>query len=179
MRIDFLKRLFTLLVMLCAWTGAQAAPAHIETHLNEPRVAGQGPFTWFGLRIYDAELWVGPKGYQPNEPFVLDLRYARKLDGVKIAEASAEQMAKVGAGTASQRAAWLARMKEIFPNVKDGSRISGVFLPAGGARFYLDGRPLAAVPDPEFARAFFAIWLDPGTSARGLRAALLKDAAAR
>ncbi len=179
MRIHFAKRLFTLIVMLCAWAGAQAAPAHIETHLTEPRVAGQGPFTWFGLRIYDAELWVGPKGYQPNEPFVLELRYARKLDGVKIAEASAEQMAKVGAGSANQRAAWLARMKEIFPNVKDGSRISGVFLPASGARFYLDGKLLASVPDPQFARAFFAIWLDPKTTAPGLRAALLKDAAPR
>ena len=70
-------------------------------------------------------------------------------------------------------------MKEIFPNVQEGSRISGVYLPTGGARFYLDGKPLASVPDPEFARAFFAIWLDPKTTAPSLRTALLKDAAAR
>ena len=172
-----IKRLVTLCVMLIAWGAAHAGPAHI--HLTQPRLAGQGAFTWFGLKIYDAELWVGEKGFQPDEPFVLDLRYARKLDGIKIAEASAEQMEKIGAGTALQRAAWLARMKEIFPDVKQGSRISGVFLPAGGARFYLDGKPLASVPDPEFARAFFAIWFDPKTTAKGLRAALLKDAAPR
>ena len=173
------KRLFTFFVMLAALSAVQAAPAHIESHLTQPRLAGQGPFTWFGMKIYDAELWVGDKGYQPNEPFVLELRYARRLDGAKIAVASAEQMEKIGAGTAVQRAAWLARMKEIFPDVKEGSRISGVFLPASGARFYLDGKALASVPDPEFARAFFAIWLDLRTTAKGLRTALLKDAAPR
>lgn len=178
-----IKRFVSLIVLLVACGAslatAAAAPAHIQSHLTQARLSGEGPFTWFGLKIYDAQLWVGEKGYAPNEPFVLDLRYARKLNGVKIAEASAEQMEKIGAGTAAQRAAWLGRMKEIFPDVKDGTRISGVFLPASGARFYLDGKPLASVPDPEFARAFFAIWLDPKTTARPLRASLLKDAASR
>jgi hypothetical protein len=174
-----MRRLFASVVMLIACSAALAAPAYVDSNLSTPRLAGQGPFTWFGLKIYDAELWVGDQGYAPNAPFVLDLRYARKLDGIKIAEASAEQMEKIGAGTAAQRAAWLGRMKEIFPDVKEGSRISGVFLPGSGARFYLDGKPLASVPDPEFARAFFAIWLDPKTTARSLRSALLKDAAPR
>ncbi len=174
-----IKRLFSLAVMLIAFSAAHAAPAHVEAHLSKARLAGQGPFTWFGLRVYDAELWVGEKGYVPGEPFVLELRYARKLDGIKIAEASADQMAKIGAGSATQRTAWLARMKEIFPDVKEGSRITGVYLPASGARFYLDGKPLASVPDPDFARAFFAIWLDPKTTAGSLRTALLKDAAPR
>ena len=174
-----LKRLATLLAMLCAFNGAQAAPPHIEEHLVQARSAGKGAYTWFGLRIYDAELWVGEKGYQVGAPFGLELRYARKLDGAKIARASFDEMEKLGVGSPVQRAAWLARMNEIFPDVKEGTRLSGVNLGAGGARFYLDGKALASVPDPEFARAFFAIWLDPGTSARALRTALLKDAAAR
>ena len=155
------------------------APAHIVEYLKQPRLAGAGAFKWFGMRIYDAELWVGEQGYQSGAPLVLELRYARKLDGVKIAEASAREMEKLSAGTPAQRAAWLARMKQIFPDVKEGSRISGVFLPGSGARFYLDGKTLASVTDPEFALAFFAIWLDPGTSAKDLRTALLRDAGAR
>ena len=174
-----LKRLITLAVLLLHCAGALAAPAHIEGHVPSARLAGQGAFTWFGIRIYDAELWVGEQGYQPGQPFALELRYARRLDGVKIAEASADEMEKLGAGTAAQRRAWLARMKEVFPDVREGTRISGVFVPAGGVRFYLDGRALASIPDPQFAAAFFAIWLDPRTTAGKLRTALLKDAAPR
>ena len=156
-----------------------AAPLHIGAHLDRPRLAGEGSFTWFGLALYDARLWVGEQGYQAGAPFVLELRYARRLDGARIAEASAGQMEKAGAGTPAQRAAWLARMRAIFPDVQEGSRIAGAYLPGGGARFYLDGKPLASVPDPAFADAFFGIWLGAGASAPGLRAALLKDGAPR
>lgn len=172
-------RILALCIMLFALHGAHAAAPHVDAHLNQPRVAGAGTFTYFGLKIYDAKLWVGEKGYRPDAPFVLELEYARKLRGTKIAEASADQMEQIGAGTAAQRAAWLARMKEIFPNVREGTRISGVNVPGNGARFYLDGQPLASVLDPEFARAFFAIWLDPKTTAPELRTALLKEAGSR
>jgi hypothetical protein len=174
-------RLFAVFFLLLALGGAHAAPAHIEEHLSDARLAGAGSFTWFGLAIYDAELWVGRQGYRPAAPgaapFVLDLHYARSLSGKKIAEASAEQMKKIKAGTELQRKAWLARMLEIFPDVQQGTRISGVYLPTSGAHFYLNGKALASVPDPEFARAFFGIWLDPASTAQGLRKDLLRRAA--
>jgi hypothetical protein len=175
------QRVLVLLFVLVSLAGPAAAdmPSHIDENVKQARLAGKGTYTWFGLRIYDAELWVGDQGCAGDAPYVLVLRYARKLDGVKIAQASADEMEKLGAGSISQRAAWLARMKEIFPDVKEGTRISGVFLPGAGVRFYLDGQALASVPDPDFARAFFAIWLDPKTSAKSLRAALLKDAGPR
>ena len=158
---------------------ARAAPVHIEHDVPQARLAGSGNFTWFALKIYSAELWVGPQGYGPTAPFALDLRYARKLNGRKIAEASVEQMEKIGAGSASERRAWLQKMTAIFPDVQEGSRITGVFAPGEGARFYLDGKPMATINDAGFARAFFGIWLDPNTTAPALRAALLKEAGPR
>ncbi|MGZ3254667.1 MAG: chalcone isomerase family protein, partial [Burkholderiaceae bacterium] len=109
--------------------------------------------------------------------FVLDLRYAKNLDGESIAEASLKEMQKIGAGSTQQQQVWLAKMKTIFPNVKKGTHISGVYLPDQGARFYLDGKFLSEVPDPAFARAFFGIWLDPKTSDKKLRSALLSGPA--
>ncbi|GJI87925.1 chalcone isomerase family protein [Duganella hordei] len=169
-----------LLPLLLAMAPARAAPAFVEAELGTARLAGRGAFTYFGLTIYTAELWVGPQGYRPAAreaaPYVLELRYARALDGHRIATASAEQMERTGAGTPAQRAAWLARMQSIFPDVQEGSRLAGVFLPGHGVRFYRDGKPLALVGDAAFAQAFFGIWLDPATTAPRLREALLRGA---
>ena len=115
--------------------------------MPQARLAGSGTYTFFTMKIYAAELWVGPQGYAPAAPFALDLRYARKLDGRKIAEASVEQMEKIGAGSPAQRKAWLQKMLAIFPDVHEGSHITGIFVPDEGARFYLDGKPLASIND--------------------------------
>lgn len=184
-----MSRLRALLAGLLLWCGAAAGlalaapPAAALQELPAARLAGQGEFTWFGLSIYQAELWVGRDGYLADAPaaapFLLDLRYARALNGKKIAQASYEQMRKIGAGSEAERLAWLKTMTAIFPDVKEGTHLSGLYLPGRGLRLYLDGGALAEVADPAFAAAFFGIWLDPASTAQKLRLALLQNAAPR
>ena len=154
--------------------------AHIESELGKPRLLGQAPFRWFGLKIYEAQLWAGEQGYLPGSaPLVLKLQYARNLQGSKIAESSDEQMAQLGQGSAAERVGWLSAMRGLFPDVQDGQHLTGVWLPDIGVRFYLNGKRLGEIRDPAFARAFFAIWLDPATSAPALRTALLRNVSLR
>ena len=159
--------------------GAAVAPLHIEADMPGARLSGAGSFRYFGLHIYDAEFWVSPNGYRAAAPkaekFALDLRYARSLVGKKIAVSSADEMKKLGLGTPEQRNDWQARMEKIFPDVQEGTRITGIYLPGQGARFYRDGKPLGDILDPEFGHAFFAIWLDPKTTGGKLRDALLAN----
>ncbi|KQV90420.1 hypothetical protein ASD15_24100 [Massilia sp. Root351] len=178
---------------LAASAGASAvtppAPLAIVEDLQPVRLAGEGSYRYFGLLIYDARLWVGSQGYRDSEPgaapFVLELRYERSLQGGRIAQASAEQMEKLGLGSAEQRQAWLETMRGIFPDVREHDRIAGRYVPGQGVRFYLNGAPLAGrreagmdpAMDDRFAQAFFAIWLSPRTTAPSLRKALLRDAA--
>jgi hypothetical protein len=68
-------------------------------------------------------------------------------------------------------------MAKIFPDVRPGDHILGVHLPEG-ARFFYNDQLVGSIEEPAFARAFFAIWLDPKTSAPDLRTALLKRPAA-
>jgi hypothetical protein len=42
----------------------------------------------------------------------------------------------------------------IFPDVKEGSRITGIHIPNEAARFYLNGKFLGEIRDPEFAHSF-------------------------
>ncbi len=167
-------------LMLCVlpvYAASDAVPSYIQNELTDARLSGQGSFRWFGLKIYDAALWV--EGNEHNADaltsakFVLDLGYARDLYGERIAQSSISGISQLGFGTAGQRAVWLAKMKSLFPDVHAGTHISGVYLPSQGVRFYLDSKLLGEIDDPEFARAFFAIWLDPRTSAAKLRSQLL------
>lgn len=156
-------------------------PVAVVQGLQPLRLAGEGSYRWFGLLIYEARLWVGQQGYRDSDPgaapFVLELRYARSLQGSRIAEASVEQMEKVGAGSAEQRKAWLQAMTGLFPDIRKHDRLAGRYEPGQGVRFFLNGAPLGGQLDDEFAQAFFAIWLSPRTTAPSLRAALLRDAA--
>ena len=64
-------------------------------------------------------------------------------------------------------------MTRLFPDVEAGDRITGVQRPGEGARFYFNAALRGEVPDAEFARRFFGIWLAPQTSEPALREALL------
>lgn len=157
------RLLAALLLGLAAQAGASSSLPQL----------GEGTLRWFGFKIYDATLWAADRAASLAAPLRLELRYARALQGAAIAAASDEQMARLGFGTRAQRAAWLQAMRDVFPDVEAGDALAGEHLPGRGARFYRNGALIGEVPDPEFSRAFFSIWLDPRTAEPGLRAALL------
>ena len=163
-------------------TAAATISAEARSYLGEPRLAGTGRLTWFGLHVYDAALYL-PGGVTPatlgDSRFVLELRYARALEGRAIATASRDEMARMNLADAATLARWTEQMARLFPDVKRDQRLAGVNLPGRGVSFYFDGRPLGTIDDPAFARAFFAIWLDERTRAPQLRQALLAGTPAR
>ena len=166
--------------------GSASAPAsavamtpapYVNRYVSDARLAGEGRLTWLGFHVYDAQLFA-PARFNLDDalrqPFVLELTYARKLEGKAIAAASRDEMQRMGLGTPEQQARWLARMEALFPDVDKGRRIAGVNQPGAGARFYVDGVFAGSIDEPDFARAFFAIWFDPRTRAPRLRDSLLK-----
>ncbi len=151
-------------------------PAAIRAALPDAELSGGSSFRWFGLKLYDARLWSARKGLAPDNwettPMALELIYARTLYGERIAKASVDEMRNVGFGTPAQHAAWLEAMKRVFPDVSEGTQLVGIYQPGGATRFLRDGQPAGEIADPEFGKAFFAIWLHPKTSATKLRLAL-------
>lgn len=154
-----------------------AVPAPVGGYLGEARLAGEGLLRWFGMRIYEARLWVGSPPFDESRlhasTFALELRYARSLGGKAIAATSRDEIARLGLGTPAQREAWFDAMARLFPDVSAGDRLTGVHRPGRGVVFYQDDRRIGAVEDADFGPAFFAIWLHPRTAAPELREALL------
>lgn len=159
-----------------------AKPPHVTDYVEGPRLGGSGRLTWWGFQVYDAHLFVPSRGLDPanftRTPFVLELTYKRELSGKAIADASRDEILRLGFGSADARTRWHAEMARLFPDVKAGSTLAGVNLPGKGVRFYADGKRVGSIDEPEFARAFFAIWLDERTAAPRLRDSLLQEARA-
>lgn len=167
------------LALLLAAPGVHAQsvpPAEVSGDLPGARLQGEGRLRFLGLHVYDALLWTQrPLAASDAEraPVALELRYARSLRGALIAERSIDEMRRVSAFDEEQAQRWLGAMKQLFPDVNAGDRITGVHRPGEGARFHVNGRLAGEVRDPLFARLFFGIWLSPRTSEPQLRNALL------
>lgn len=131
----------------------------------------------WGFEVYDARLWT-PVGFRHSTytqfPFALELQYLRKLEGTAIASRSIDEMRRVGPFSDAQAQSWLTAMRELFPDVRQGERITGLNLPGVGAEFWFNGQRVGVVKDPAFARLFFGIWLDERTSEPKMRAQLLQ-----
>ena len=148
-------------------------PTAVCSVLESCRMVGKGTLRWWGLHVYDAALWSRDGRWQADAPYVLDIVYARKFTSAQITETSVEEFRRLGVNDESKLARWQAAMRRTFPDVRPGSRLIGVYRPQRGAQFYSATGLLGSIDDPEFARRFFDIWLDPRTQKQELRAALL------
>jgi Chalcone isomerase-like len=171
-----LRQLLLSIMLSVAATAVWADTAWISEALPGAQKAGNGRLTWFGFKVYDADLWVDADfkaSRFASEPLLLNLTYLRELKGADIAKRSKDEMAKIGRGTPELRLQWYEQMKKIFPDVKAGDALAGLHQPGQGVKFFRNGKLLAEVADSKFAEAFFAIWLDAKTPVPELRNKLI------
>ena len=174
-----------LAVAIVAFAAATAATAHhvvVEAPPLPPEVAalvlgttpqGGGELKFFGLPVYGGWYWGDGHAWHPDRPYALDLHYHRHFTGIEIAQRSIVEMEKRGYTNAEERDRWGNAMRRIFPDVRKGARITGVHTSTGSVRYFLNGAAIGEIADRDFARAFFGIWLDPGTSRPAFRKKLL------
>ena len=159
---------------------AQTVPAELRGTLPLATLAGSSKLTYWGFDVYTASLWVTP-GFKAAEyeryAFALELAYLRDFSSEDITRRSLDEMRRLQNISSTRAQQWERALRDIFPNVKAGDRISGVNRPGLGVQFLTNGQPTGDIRDVEFARLFFGIWLLPDTSEPRLRQALLSQAA--
>jgi hypothetical protein len=151
----------------------------LQPHLNTPRLVGQGKYTYWGFDVYMASLWTGERSLRSDQwqtqRLALELRYLRDFDGKDIAKRSVDEMHMQNPLTPSTAQAWLKTLEALFPNVRKGQSLTGIYVPNSSAQFLFNNAPLGTIADTELAKRFFAIWLSPQTSAPELRLKLFSE----
>jgi hypothetical protein len=161
---------------LLAQTAAITPSPELATNLPGATLQGSGRLRFLGLAVYDARLWHGGSKVGSDwaaAPFALELIYARALKGPLIAERSVKEMRRQRDLSDAEAERWTSAMTAIFPDVKEGDRITGFNVPGMGARFAINGAMKGDIRDLEFAKLFFGIWLSEKSSEPALRRALL------
>ena len=153
-----------------------AVPPEVAAALPGAVLQGSGRLRFFGLSVYDARLWRGAAPVAADwmsAPLALELIYLRSLVGKLIAERSIKEMRRQRELSDDEATRWETAMTQMFPDVKDGDRITGILVPGLGARFAINGVVKGDIRDLEFAKLFFGIWLSEKSSETALRRALL------
>ena len=164
------------LFMMCSLNAsANSLPELVTRDLTGLAVRGGAVMRFIGLKVYDVRLWTPMKPFTYADPFVVELVYNMSFSGKDIADRSVQEMRAQGVSDEKKLKRWGDEMAKIFPDIKQGDTLIGVSLPGKEARFYNREKLIATVPDPEFAKAFFDIWLSEKTTEPKLRVKLLGE----
>ena len=134
---------------------------------------GSGRLSVVFWDVYDATLYAPNGKWNAHSPYALSIHYFREIAGVDIAKRSEEEIRKQGFTDDAKLAEWQAEMRGIFPDVKNGSKLTAIFTPRKSTDFYSDGTHIGSIRGDEFAAYFFNIWLSEKTSEPDLRRKLL------
>lgn len=158
---------------LCIFAAQASADWRAGVH-NE-NLVGSADFRLYGFHVYEARLWSSVAVPDLLSPFALELIYQRNIDKQTLIDTSLDEMRRIAGDDLYRRRsdAWAEQMRRSFVDVIPGSRITGLYLPGIGCRFYVDDRLHHEVADPVFAKLFFAIWLAPQTRYPKMREQLL------
>ncbi len=155
------------------WLVQANATTLIEAHIPNAQMVASGRLTVFLFDVYDASFYTENGKREVEPPFALKLSYLRDIDGEKIADQSAEEIRNQGRVDEIKLADWHSQMRNIFPDVKKGDSITGIYKTTNECSFYKNNRLLGQISDGQFCEVFFDIWFGEKTSAPALRNKLI------
>lgn len=155
--------------------GLAQADTLIEKHIPHAQVVATARLTVLLFDIYDASFYTVYGKPEVKPPFALKLSYLRDLKGEKIADRSAEEMRLQQLVSEVTLADWHTQMRNIFPDVKKGDAITGIYKDNAQCTFYKNNTFIGQMNDGQFCDMFFDIWFGEKTTAPGLRKKLLNQ----
>ena len=108
-------------------------------------------------------------------PKRLEISYFWHIAGHHFGRAGEEVLGRnVGTSTLALLAPRLERIGALYEDVRPGDRYALTYVPGRGTELALNGRRLGVIEGPDFAAAYFSIWLGADPLDRPLRKQLLE-----
>ncbi len=158
------------LLLLAATANATSL---IQKQIPDAQMVATSRLTVFLFDVYDASFYTTDGKRQVTPPYALKLAYLRDIKGEKIADQSTEEIRNQGIVDEVTLADWHSQMRKIFPNVKKGDNITGIYKEAAECTFYKNDSLIGQINNKQFCGAFFDIWFGEKTSQPGLRNKLI------
>ena len=136
----------------------------VQHRIPSAEKVGEGRLTFWMWDIYDAALYAQNGRWSPHQPFALSLTYFRNIAGADIADRSIEEMRGQGFSDEALLNQWHEEMEAIFPDVKDGTTLTAIFIPGQLTEFFNGKQSIGMIDGAEFVERFSAIWLSAKTS---------------
>lgn len=173
-------RLAAILLVLISATAALAQsgglrplPPQIVSKAPGIRPFGSGRHTYWGIRMYDATLWIVGPQWSPATPHALDLEPGRAVPSDTLVKNAISEMRDLKVGNDQQLRTWQGELKQLIPDVKQGDQVVIFCSPSNRTFVYLNNSSTGSVDDPSFCPALMSVWLHPQTKHQTVRRSLL------
>lgn len=167
-----MPKLFVVLV-LCfpLFASSLAAKPYIEAAgVKDARAISDVPFTWLGLKLYDAALYTpGGAPFSWQSPLAIELTYARKLPRSKLVNATRDELKRLE-GNRADHPAIVAELERCLRDVMRGDRFTAVARTSASVDLFFNGTKACRLTQAGIGKRFLKIWLsDNSRSARASR----------
>ncbi|MFO7725214.1 MAG: chalcone isomerase family protein [Oceanipulchritudo sp.] len=180
MNRNTLSLLFFLCLLGLAQTPALAAfEDSVEVDGKTLLKTGQGNFRWMFIKVYEGALYMDAEkpGADPLEDVAkqLVLEYRVEITAEEFRKSGSEFLRRnVDEKTLDSIQDRLERLHAAYVDVGKGDRYTLSYLPEKGTTLSLNGEPLVTVEGPDFAQAYYTIWLGENPVKDSFRDALLE-----
>jgi hypothetical protein len=134
---------------------------------------GKGRHSWWGIRMYDATLWIVGPQWSAAAPHALDIEPGRDVPADTLVNNAIAEMRDLKVGDESKLRIWQAEMKKVLPNVRQGDQVVIFCADTNRTLAYLNNSSTGEVDDPSFCPAVMSVWLHPQTKHQAMRKSLL------
>jgi len=172
MRRAFIGLVASAALLASAW--ASSRPSELSGVIAAPKPYGSATLSWLFFTAYDASLWTDAPAWSMDSTFALVIVYRMSFTRQELVERTLEEMGRLSPLDAPARERLSEALRNAFPDVKPGDRITALRVPGRPVAFFHNGTATRQIDDANFAAQFFGIWLSPQTSEPGMRKRLLR-----